>query len=62
MYGDSSETSDATALDLSDPGAAMFSVACANDPHPVYRALHEQCPVSRADGVDRKSTRLNSSH
>ena len=29
----------------------MFSVACANDPHPVYRAVHEQCPVSRADGV-----------
>jgi len=51
MYGDTPDPSADGGIDRSDPGAALFSGACANDPHPVYREVHERCPVSRADGV-----------
>jgi cytochrome P450 len=31
--------------------ATLFSQQCADDPMPVYRELHEQCPVHRGEGM-----------
>lgn len=40
-----------TDVDVSDPAATIFSQRCADDPQTAYRAMREQCPVARADGM-----------
>ena len=44
------ETSDAT--------RALFTPAAADDPHPVYRRLREECPVARREGGARGTVYL----
>ena len=46
MYAD-----DAVSTDADDPILAVFSQACADDPHPVYHDMHDRCPVSRDPGM-----------
>src|SRR3954470_644255 len=34
-----------------DPIMTLFSQECADDPLPAYRAMRDQCPVARGDGM-----------
>jgi len=44
-------TDDAVTAGQDDPGLDVFSQRCADDPHPVYHAVHERCPVVREGGI-----------
>ena len=43
----------------SDATRALFTSAAADDPHPVYRRLREECPVARRNGESRGEVYLN---
>ena len=42
-----------------DATRALFTPAAADDPHPVYRRLRQECPVARRDGEPRGEVYLN---
>lgn len=42
---------DAVSDDGRDPLGDVFSQRCADDPHPVYHEVHEQCPIGRTSGM-----------
>jgi cytochrome P450 len=44
-------TEDAVSDGTGDASADVFSQQCADDPHPVYQQVHDQCPVSRETGI-----------
>jgi cytochrome P450 len=44
---------------LRDPMSLLFSMECANDPLPVYRAIRESCPVARGDGMIEGTASVN---
>jgi cytochrome P450 len=53
-------TDDAVSADSEDdPMLAVFSQACADDPHPVYQEMHGRCPVGREDGLFGPSATLS---
>jgi cytochrome P450 len=45
--------------DTTDATRALFTPAAADDPHPVYRRLRQECPVARRDGDPRGEVFLN---
>jgi cytochrome P450 len=49
MYTDPSPS--ATGDAHQDPSQLVFSQQCADEPHAVYGAVHEQCPVHRGEGM-----------
>ena len=44
-------TEDAVSNGKGDAIADVFSQKCADDPHPVYQQVHQQCPVGRDEGM-----------
>ena len=49
MYTD--ETPGEAEAEIEDALTRVFTLECANDPHPVYTDVLEQCPVTRAPGM-----------
>jgi len=45
--------------DTVDATRALFTPAAADDPHPVYRRLRQECPVARRDGEAHGEVFLN---
>jgi cytochrome P450 len=52
-------TDDAVSTGDEDASLDVFSQACADDPHPVYREMHGRCPVGRENGLFGPSATLS---